>query len=461
MHRSPFLFTFFRSKIAGKLSLILNRLQYKWEAWLKKNHAPLQGVIIASLLFPVFFQLQGAVFSSADLNFDANGILTELPLPLSSFTLFLGLAFLVRYDQATKGAGIIFTLFMLMLLSTFSLAPAEEKIILSKLIFLVQIILPVFALALGLSYISPKNRYLKVEYIFLYVLIAIIPIQLAASFISNPGGLSTSLFAFSIYQHQQYVPVMFVGGYFLALSTLLDKDKTLSWLSLLLAPLVSTYIILSASLLSIAFGLLSACTLLAVHYRHKICKRCLTAAAVYTVFSIVMLSAIYMAYSNETAVSMLIGNGAGSSLNGIISNYVNALSNVGFRIDYWQYYFSGITEGVIEFLLGHAYRPEANIAPSAYNYYLDIIYNFGFISLIPILYLMALTLKTACSLRGKWNANLIALAWTLFFLIFVDNFFKVGLRQPYPGIATFYLWGVFLSKISIQPRLANKEIISR
>jgi hypothetical protein len=36
------------------------------------------------------------------------------------------------------------------------------------------------------------------------------------------------------------------------------------------------------------------------------------------------------------------------------------------------------------------------------------------------------------------------------FLLLIDNSFKVGLRQPYPGIITFFLWGLLLSKLTFK-----------
>ena len=35
--------------------------------------------------------------------------------------------------------------------------------------------------------------------------------------------------------------------------------------------------------------------------------------------------------------------------------------------------------------------------------------------------------------------------------VIIDNSFKVGLRQPYPGIITFFLWGLLLSRLSPMP----------
>ena len=34
------------------------------------------------------------------------------------------------------------------------------------------------------------------------------------------------------------------------------------------------------------------------------------------------------------------------------------------------------------------------------------------------------------------------------FFVLIDNFLKVGFRQPYPGILMFFLWGVLLTRLS-------------
>ena len=39
------------------------------------------------------------------------------------------------------------------------------------------------------------------------------------------------------------------------------------------------------------------------------------------------------------------------------------------------------------------------------------------------------------------------LAAIVLFLVVIDNSLKVGLRQPYPGILTFFLWGLLLARL--------------
>jgi hypothetical protein len=37
------------------------------------------------------------------------------------------------------------------------------------------------------------------------------------------------------------------------------------------------------------------------------------------------------------------------------------------------------------------------------------------------------------------------------FLVLVDSNFKVTLRQPYPGIFAYFLWGLLLSRLRPRP----------
>jgi len=46
------------------------------------------------------------------------------------------------------------------------------------------------------------------------------------------------------------------------------------------------------------------------------------------------------------------------------------------------------------------------------------------------------------------HSNLLELVVVVLFLVLIDNSMKVGLRQPYPDIITFFLWTVLLSRLA-------------
>ena len=124
--------------------------------------------------------------------------------------------------------------------------------------------------------------------------------------------------------------------------------------------------------------------------------------------------------------------------------------NVKARLAYWRQYWSGITETPRTLLLGHAERPDRETSPSAHNYYLDLVYNFGFIALFPLLFLLYHSAKLAWRVirSGTITTDLFWLLGAVAFFALIDNSLKVGFRQPYPGILMFFLWGVLLTRLS-------------
>lgn len=119
------------------------------------------------------------------------------------------------------------------------------------------------------------------------------------------------------------------------------------------------------------------------------------------------------------------------------------------RLYHWDTHWEGLFETPGVFLFGHQARLDREQYPSAYNYYLDLTYNFGAISLLPILYLIIFTLSR---LKRTINAGLMTpslgmLAAIVLFYLFAENFFKVSFRQPYSGMVMFFLWGRLLTLI--------------
>ena len=123
--------------------------------------------------------------------------------------------------------------------------------------------------------------------------------------------------------------------------------------------------------------------------------------------------------------------------------------NVQSRVDSWLYYINGILSDPFTFLLGHFVPPDRKLWPSAHNYYLDFMYNFGFIA---ALVLMGFVIFTGIQLYKNRDhivkaPSLLGLTVVVLFLLVPDSLVKVGMRQLYPGIITFFLWGLLLARI--------------
>ena len=128
------------------------------------------------------------------------------------------------------------------------------------------------------------------------------------------------------------------------------------------------------------------------------------------------------------------------------------------RFVYWDFYMQEILASPKVFLFGHNTRPDRELYPSAHNYYLDIIYYFGIIALIPFVYLFSiLIIKTVIILKeGKGTIELFALLLVVFFFMALDNSLKVSCRQPYSGMVIFFLIGKLLMQFPVSLDLKSK-----
>jgi len=119
------------------------------------------------------------------------------------------------------------------------------------------------------------------------------------------------------------------------------------------------------------------------------------------------------------------------------------------RLADWRLFGSGILESPRAFLFGHNEPLPRDVRTSAHNFYLDLVYNFGTLSLAPILVLIVYT--TALLLRYRRHVSevddLLFLAAVVAYLVLFESNFKVLLRQPYPGIAAYLLWGVLIGRL--------------
>lgn len=121
--------------------------------------------------------------------------------------------------------------------------------------------------------------------------------------------------------------------------------------------------------------------------------------------------------------------------------------NLTDRITIWLYYWNNITQDLNSFLFGSDVVVDKKIAASAHNYFLDLMHSFGFVSLTPIFFLIFVTIRKSIKEIRKSDVTLCGLLIIVVYLIIFDNFFKVGMRQPYPGIIMFFLWGILLNRL--------------
>lgn len=408
----------------------LNKVRWKW----------VDVIIAVLLILPIFFQLSGKIFWHPDYLFDSKGNLMLLPIPVSVLACYGGILLLGQFSRANLTLILIFSTFALMLLTSVLLAHVQSGQEQAKLILLIQFVLPMFALVLGQLYGSDESRS-KLHVIatcFLWILVCLVPTQLIFTWVHGSPILSPSLGFFSVYQHLQYVPVMMVAAYLLALYTLWGNAL---YRKVLLGLGAAMGIYTGASVSALAnTGLMAGVIAFAViNGRRNGFRKSLVAL----VLAVLICSIGYFSAASGRM-------GAKYDLMYLQTDTaVFAPKNLTQRLAYWKFYAGEILSSPKNAVLGHVAPPERTKYPSAHNYYLDFAYNFGIVPLLPLLGLIGLTLL---GVHQKWrivktSMPLLGLTAVVLFLVLVDNSFKVGMRQPYPGILTFFLWGILLSHL--------------
>jgi hypothetical protein len=266
----------------------------------------------------------------------------------------------------------------------------------------------------------------RIEQGFLFVLAVIVPLQLAASLMQGSSQLASYIYIFSIYQHVQYVPIIFASAYLWVIFGLW-QDLRYRNVLLILSPVMGVYA--AASLSLVAIILLVAGVLTFAILKWHLAAEKLPAG----LFVVLLLSCLGYLSVEMSTISL-----------------IDKFKDVAFEtINSWRLYIVSIVDSVESLLWGHVDILDKSHFPSAHNYYLDMVRNFGLIAALPIFGLLGYTVRGAYLARRYLiaNSSLLGLLLVLLFLLVIDNSTQVSLRQPYSGVFIFFLWGVFIARL--------------
>ncbi|MEX2287367.1 MAG: hypothetical protein WD648_09780 [Planctomycetaceae bacterium] len=418
-------------------------------------------LIAVLLCLPVFVQLSGGIFRSTDVYFDTGGKLAQLPLPLSVPACFAGILILGNYRKANRSLGMVFLAAVLMFMATLLSTVGREAISRPKMILAIQFILPMSALVLGELYAARERDPRTLPRVFLLMLAALVPLQLVASWSQAHLSLQPYVFGFSIYQFRQYVPVVFVCLYLFCLFSLFGNPAR-RWETRLLCvmtPIMGIYAVVSVSMLALGFFCLG-CTLFCLAFwrhaaRRKSLATCAAAAlAMAPIFVMVHSDLDLFPKSLDPLSRKVLRNQFHFVRQTQTGTALTVPKNFVERWECWSYYTEHLLDNSSSLLAGHDSPPPRERFPSAHHYFIDLIFNFGLPAILPILVCIGYTLQKMLKNRRQILASqsLMGLGLAFVLMVVVDNCFKVGLRQPYPGILAFFLWGVFLGRLGSLPR---------
>ncbi len=392
-------------------------------------------VLGLGILFPLFFQLSGGIYRNPELLTDSGGVLETLPFPISVLTCLIALIFLpYKGARAWPALAMVAGMTAVVLTSLWLVGDGVTSPH-RKLMMIMQVMLPLMGLLVG-QRVDDAGK--DIARAFLAVISIVVPWQLLATNLHGTDILTHYLYAFSIYSHRQYVTLIFVCAFAYALTSLWDERKL--WLCILILPM-SAYVSRSFSFLTItAYG---ALVITFVIWRLWICARNRKWIRMFLILfpTIVLVALSMLGKVNGQDISSLFLGKFEEILEGHIP------SNVEERFRDWVNFGNGIVESKTTLVVGHPQPLPREVRTSPHNWYLDIVYNFGLIGLIPIVALMGYTASLCWNMRKSLGAETWWLAAIVFFLVVIDSNFKVTLRQPYPGIFAFFMWGLLLSRL--------------
>ena len=405
-----------------------------------KTENTLTWLVGLGILFPLFFQLSGGIYRDVFPIIDSQGLLSKLPLPLSISVCLLTLFYLAsQWRRATVAivalAGTVLAGMLSVWFAGDGITPVERKVFM-----LAQVCLPLLGLLLGQVLNDPRK---KVARAFLVVLSVVMPLELLSTWLQGGLILTHYVYVFSIYSHLQYVPLIMVCAYAFALTSLWDEERI--WLCIIALPM-AVYLAASLSFLPIfAFVALiivfGACRLW--QYRKNLKLITLTLSL------LVLTATAGLTYYGRLDGQRALVEGQQPLYSGKFKVLAEGKLpvNVIERFADWTFFGRAIVETKTSLLVGHAEPMPREIRSSPHNFYIDIAYTFGVLGLLPIVVLIGYT-GYLCWQRRK---DLSESTWWLFaivaYLVLIDSNFKVTLRQPYPGIFAYFLWGLLLSRL--------------
>ncbi len=394
----------------------------------KEVTSSIQGCIVAVLLFPVFFLLNGHIFRGQLTEYANVERILNLPIPLAVIAVFLGVAMIANYAVIKRSMlCLLSTIFLAILIVALRAGDSQSSHVNLNIVW-PQIVLPMMGLLLGEMYVTEK-AWKTVAQVATAVVLTVLSMQHVAAWLQGDHLAGPSIFLFDIYQYFIYFPSITVSLTIFALFALWHTgERTRIALSCLLI-LVVIQVVAVASLTGAAVLTIGVSLLAAYHWQDRQLRRPLLGAVLVSL-----------------GVSVIYALALGATHSWTI---LHASQDV--RNEQWQFFANAIIEAPQILLIGSDVPLDRDLHPSAYNYWLDVIYRLGVLPLIPLLTLLVLIA------RNVWQQRLIILKFPLcigttfivFNLFIIESMFGAGLRQPYSGLISFFILGLLIAQLKM------------
>lgn len=394
------------------------------------------------ILLPLFVQFKGVIFDNSSPLLHSNMGFAYLPIPLSILACYIGILILGNYSRSTLSFGFIFASLLLMSISAITTVHSNPQFQQGKLLLMIQLVIPMAGLAFGQMYMCYENRdpVYCCSKAFLYVLGSIVPFQLVATWMQQSAVLTSYLYLFSIHNHLDYVPVVFVGAYLISLFGLWAHPRYRNVL-VLLALLMTIYSVLSSSPVALAMLLVGVMLFLLLQMKRDgiNIRLCILLAGVLTITG---MHYVQNGTSKHVVDVPQLLNDA--------RNLPQSSSDAQTQEPKWKVNVSNVFQHPGVFFFGHPHPTDKADAYFFGNYYADLINNFGIVGFLPVFLILIYTFSSVFIKRKALSAHpsMVGLVFVVSFLLIVENNFNDSLLHPYPSIFTFFLLGILLNALS-------------
>tara|TARA_B100000963_G_scaffold187057_1_gene162721 strand:+ start:7770 stop:9029 length:1260 start_codon:yes stop_codon:yes gene_type:complete len=402
-------------------------------------------IYLIILLIPIFFLLNGKIYYEPDINLNLQSYLYNVPIPASYFISTILICYFFYKKNFKIFDNKIIKILIYSIISLIILLIFNKSLDYYRAVNLIQFLLPWMGLIIALNLKIYENTY-NVVY---YFLLCILSLQLFLTFFLGKKIIISNILFFTVYQNIQYVSTIFTLLTILV-SMNLYREKKIEIIFLNLISLIYSTLVYSLSSL-IIFALFFLGYLIKVFFKKNKSKK--------KIFKTLTLAIIFFFLFSNYFTNLIKNDDETKFMTNEnnVNYYENMLkfkdilnfkspANINLRIEIYKKYYEEILDNKKILLIGDKEGYLDKIFKSSHNLILDIIYKFGLILVIPYLYLFFLIFFRLISLNKKSN-DFYSLLFVLVVIV-IENFFKVSLKQPYPGIISFYLIGYYLKKTS-------------
>ncbi len=388
----------------------------------------IQSCVAALLFCPVFFLLDGSIFRGSSIDHANDGTIQNLPIPLAVIAVFLGIALIANYAVIKRSMLCILSTILLAILVVAVRAGDTQSTHINLSIVWPQIVLPMMGLLLGEMYINEK-AWKNIAQVATVVLLAVLSMQYITALTQGHYIAGPSVFLFDIYQYFIYFPSVTVATTIFALFALWQTGERARIAITCLLTLVVIQVVAVASLNGAAALTIGVALWVAYYWKYRHLRRPLVCAV------LVALSAIVL------YVLTLDANYSWSILH----------TSQDVRNEQWQFFANAIIDTPQILITGSDVPLDRYLHPSAYNYWLDVIYRLGALPLIPLFTLLVIITRKVWQQRLTILKSPLCLGTSMivFNLFFIESMFGAGLRQPYSGLISFFILGCLIAQLKI------------